>query len=148
MIHTKSRTSKTPFEGKVMPNFRHRIYPRLGHMERFSPNLVHFYALPWILCCLVIRHAFALIPFPCITCIHIRYNYWDSLCQGIIMDSEHLVCLSSVRLFYESYPDTLSWFERIHQSWGDCLILGYVSSLPEEPYTDFAQNRLSDLATL
>ena len=28
------------------------------------------------------------------------------------------------------------------------MIPGYVSSLPEEPYTDLTQNRLSDLATL
>ena len=46
MIHTKSRTSETPFQDGVMPNFRHRIHPRLGHMERFSPDLVHFRVLP------------------------------------------------------------------------------------------------------
>ena len=28
------------------------------------------------------------------------------------------------------------------------MILSYVSSLPKEPYIDFTQNRLSDLATL
>ena len=64
------------------------------------------------------------------------------------MDFEHLVCSSSARLLYESYLDTLNWFERIHQSQGDCLISGYVSSLPKEPYTDLTQNRLSDLAAL
>ena len=64
------------------------------------------------------------------------------------MDSECLVCSSSVRLPCESYLDTLSWSERIHQSQGDCLILGYISSLPEEPYTDRTQNRMFDLATL
>ena len=64
------------------------------------------------------------------------------------MDSERLVCSSSTRLPCESYPNTLSWSERIHQSQGDCLILGYMSSLPEEPYTDCTQNRLFDLVTL
>ena len=64
------------------------------------------------------------------------------------MDSEHLVCSSSARLPFESYSDTLSWSEQIHQSQGDCLSPGYKSSLPKEPYTDLTQNRLSDLATL
>ena len=64
------------------------------------------------------------------------------------MDSEHLVCSSLARLYCESYSDTLSWSKRIHQSQGDCLISSQVSSLPEKPYTDLTQNRLSDLATL
>ena len=64
------------------------------------------------------------------------------------MDSERLVCSSLAKLPCESYPDTLSWSRQIHQSQGDCLILGYISSLPEEPYTDRTQNRMFDLATL
>ena len=64
------------------------------------------------------------------------------------MDSERLVCSSLARLPCESYSDALRWSEQIHHSQGDCLILGYMSSLPEEPYTDFTQNSLSDLATL
>ena len=83
VIHTKSWTSKTPFQGEVMLNFRHGIYSRLGHMERFSLDLIHFCALPWILWCLVIRHAFSILSSSCITCIHIRHerhSYWDSLC--------------------------------------------------------------------
>ena len=64
------------------------------------------------------------------------------------MDSKRLVCSSLARLPCESYPDTLIWFEKIHQSHGDCLIPSYVSSLPEEPYTDLTQNHLSDLTTL
>ena len=134
-----------------MPNFFHRTYPRLRHMKRFSPKLVHFCALPWILCCLVIHHAFSIFSSSCITCIHIRHtrhSYWNSLCQGIFMDSECLVCSSSARLPCESYPNTLRWSEQIHQSQGDCLISSYVSSLPKEPYTDLTQNCLSDLATL
>ena len=64
------------------------------------------------------------------------------------MDFERLVCSSSVRLLYESYPDTLSWSKQIRQSQDDYLIPGYVSSLSEDPYMDLTQNYLSDLATL
>ena len=71
VIHTQSRTSKTPFQGKVMPNFHHETYPKLGHMERFSPDLIHFYALPWILCCLVIHHAFSIFFF----LMHYMHSY-------------------------------------------------------------------------
>ena len=148
ITHTWSRTSKIPFQGKVMLNFHHKIYPRLGYMERFSPDLVHFCALPWILCCLVIRHAFSIISSLCITCTHIRHSYWDSLCQGIFMDFERLVCSSSTRLLCESYPDTLRWSEQILQSQDDCLISSYVSSLSKKPYTNLTQNRLSDLTIL
>ena len=112
VIYTKSRIRKVSFQGEVMLNFRHGIYPRLWHMERFSPDLIHFCATPWILCCLVIRHAFSIIFSLCITCTHIRHerhSYWDSHCQGIFMDSEHLVCSSSAKLPCESYPDTLRW---------------------------------------
>ena len=64
------------------------------------------------------------------------------------MDFERLVCSSSTRLPCESYPDALRWSEQIHHSQGDCLISGYMSSLPEEPYMDLIQNSLSDLAIL
>ena len=64
------------------------------------------------------------------------------------MDFKRPVCSSSAKLPCKSYPDTLRWSEQIHQSQGNYLILGHVSSLPEEPYTDLTQNRLSDLATL
>ena len=64
------------------------------------------------------------------------------------MDSERPVCSSSAKLSCESYPDALTWSEQIHHSQGDCLIPGYGSSLPEEPYTDLTQNSLSDLAIL
>ena len=64
------------------------------------------------------------------------------------MDSERLVCSSSVRLSCESHLDTLSWSEQICQSQGVCLISSYMSSLSEDPYTDLTQNCLFDLATL
>ena len=64
------------------------------------------------------------------------------------MDSKRRVCSSSAVLPCESYLDTLRWSEHIHQSQGDCLTHDYISSLPEEPYTEFIQNDLSDLATL
>ena len=64
------------------------------------------------------------------------------------MDSKRRVCSSSASLLCESYPDALRWSEQIHHSQGDCLISDYMSSLPEEPYTDLTQNSLSDLAIL
>ena len=65
------------------------------------------------------------------------------------MDSiECRICSSSARLPCDSYSSTQSQSEQIHKSQGDCLTLSYVSSLPEEPYTDLTQNCLSDLATL
>ena len=65
------------------------------------------------------------------------------------MDStEFRICSSSAKFSYDSYPSTQSWSEQAHKSQGDCLIRDFVSSLPEEPYTDFTQNGLSDLATL
>ena len=64
------------------------------------------------------------------------------------MDSERLVYSSLARLLCESYSDTQSWFEKIHQSQGNCLTPDHVSLLPEEPYTDFTQHRLFDLAAL
>ena len=65
------------------------------------------------------------------------------------MDSvERHVWLSSAKLPCDSYPNTQSWSEQIHQSQGDCLTVDYVSSLLEEPYTSLTQNYLPDLATL
>ena len=58
------------------------------------------------------------------------------------------VCSSSARLSCDLYPSTQSWSKQIHKNQGDCLTTDYVSSLPEEPYTDFTQNHLSDLAIL
>ena len=58
------------------------------------------------------------------------------------------ICSSSARCPCDSYSSTQSWSEQVHKSQGDCLTRGYVSSLPEEPYMDFTQNRLSDLATM
>ena len=65
------------------------------------------------------------------------------------MDStEYRICSSSVRLPCGSYPSTQSWSEQAYKSQGDCLIRDFVSSLPEEPYANFTQNGLPDLATL
>ena len=58
------------------------------------------------------------------------------------------VCSSSDRLPCDSYLSTQSWSKQIHKSQGDCLTTDYVLSLPEEPYTNFTQNHLSDLVTL
>ena len=48
----------------------------------------------------------------------------------------------------DSYPSTQNWLEQVDKSQGDCLARDYVSTLPEEPYTDFTQSGLSDLTTL
>ena len=65
------------------------------------------------------------------------------------MDStKYHICSSSVRLPCGSYFSTQSWSKQVHKSQGDCLAKDYASSLPEEPYTDFSQNCLSDLDTL
>ena len=65
------------------------------------------------------------------------------------MDStKYRICSSSVRLPCGSYPSTQSWSKQAHKSQGDCLIRDFVSSLPEESYTNFTQNGLFDLATL
>ena len=58
------------------------------------------------------------------------------------------ICSSSTKFSYDSYPSTQSWSEQAHKSQGDCLVRDIMSSLPEEPYTDFTQNCISDLATL
>ena len=64
------------------------------------------------------------------------------------MDSKRQICSSSANLHCESYPDALRWSEQTHHSQGDCLIPGYMPSLPEEPYTNLTQNNLSDMAIL
>ena len=65
------------------------------------------------------------------------------------MDStECHICSSSVKLPCGSYLSTQSWSKQVYKSQGDCLARDFVSSLPREPYTDFTQGCLSDLATL
>ena len=65
------------------------------------------------------------------------------------MDStECRICSSSARVLCNSYPSTQGWSEQTHKSQGDCLAKGCVSSLPEEPFTDFTQSCLFDLGTL
>ena len=65
------------------------------------------------------------------------------------MDStECRICPSSARVLCDSYSSTQGWSEQIHKSQGDCLARDYVSSLPEEPYTNFTQSCLFDLTTL
>ena len=64
------------------------------------------------------------------------------------MDSKRQICSSSANLHCESYSDALRWSEQTHHTQGDCLIPGYMPSLPEEPYTNLTQNNLSDMAIL
>ena len=65
------------------------------------------------------------------------------------MDStECRICSSSIRLPCGSYLSTQSWSKQVHKSQGKCLARDFESSLLEEPYTDFTQSCLSDLATL
>ena len=65
------------------------------------------------------------------------------------MDStEHRVCSSS-RLFpCETYPEVQDWSEKAYQSGVDCLMEGYIPSLPEESYVNLTQNNVFDLTTI
>ena len=65
------------------------------------------------------------------------------------MDSiEHRVCFSSMLFPCETYLEVQAWSEQAYQSEGDCLMEGYIPSLPEEPYVNFTQNNVSDLTTI
>ena len=103
--------------------------------------------MPWsfvniILYCIQLIHT-------CISWVFLGIVCWDNLFQRFIMDStKYRICSSSVRLPCGSYPSTQSWSKQAHKSQGDCLIRDFVLSLPEEPYTNFTQNGLFDLATL
>ena len=59
-----------------------------------------------------------------------------------------LVCSSSARLPYQKALKVQAWSEDIQRAKGNCLMDGYVSSLPEEVYVDLTQNKLTELADL
>ena len=59
-----------------------------------------------------------------------------------------LVCSSSARLLYQEALRIQAWLEDIQRVEGNCLIDGYVSSLPKEVHVDLVQNKLIELAGL
>ena len=59
-----------------------------------------------------------------------------------------LVCSSSVRLPYQETIEVREWSENIQRVEGNCLMDGYVSSLPEEVHVNLEQNKLTELANL
>ena len=59
-----------------------------------------------------------------------------------------LVCSSSARLLYQEALKVQVWSEDIQRAKGNCLIDGYVSSLPERIHMDLSQNKLTELAGL
>ena len=59
-----------------------------------------------------------------------------------------LVCSSSARLPYQEALKVQAWSEDIQRAKRNCLMDGYVSSLPEKMHVDLAQNKLIELASL
>ena len=58
------------------------------------------------------------------------------------------MCSLSARLSYQEALKVQTWSEDIQKAKGNCLIDGYVSSLPEEVHVDLSQNKLTELAGL
>ena len=59
-----------------------------------------------------------------------------------------LVCSSSARLPYKEAIEVREWSENIQRAEGNCLMDGYVSSLPEEVHVNLEQNKMAELASL
>ena len=59
-----------------------------------------------------------------------------------------LVCSSSARSPYREAVEVQAWSEEVQRIEGNCLVDGYVSSLPEEVHVDRAQNKLTELVGL
>ena len=59
-----------------------------------------------------------------------------------------LVCSSSTRLPYQEALKVQEWSEDVQRAEGNCLMDGYMSSLPKEVYVDLEQNKLTELAGL
>ena len=52
--------------------------------------------------------------------------------------SKKLVCSSSTRLPYQEVVEVQAWSKKVQRVEGNCLVDGYVLSLPEEVYVDLA----------
>ena len=59
-----------------------------------------------------------------------------------------LVCSSSARLPYQKALKVQEWLKDTQRAEGNCLMDGYVSSLPEEVHVNLEQNKLTELASL
>ena len=62
--------------------------------------------------------------------------------------SRKLVCLSLVRLPYQETLKVQAWSKEVQRIEGNCLVDGYVSSLPKEVHVDLVQNKLTKLTGL
>ena len=62
--------------------------------------------------------------------------------------SKKLVCSSSARLPYQEPLEVQAWSKDMQKVEGNCLVDGYMSSLPEKVHIDLAHNRLIELAGL
>ena len=61
---------------------------------------------------------------------------------------KQLVCSSLARLPYQEVLKVQAWSKEVQRIEGNCLIDGYVFSLPEEVHVDLSQNKLTELADL
>ena len=59
-----------------------------------------------------------------------------------------LVCSSSARLPYQEALKVQAWSEDIQRMEENCLIDGYLFSLPKKVHVDFSQNKLTELVGL
>ena len=62
--------------------------------------------------------------------------------------SKKLVCSSSARLPYQEALEVQAWLEDVQRVEGNCLVDGYVSSLPKKVHIDLAQNKSTELTGL
>ena len=75
--------------------------------------------------------------------------FQDIFNKEIFMESsKKLVYSSSTRLSYQEALEVQAWLEEVQRIEGNCLIDGYVSSLPKEVHVDLTQNKLTKLVGL
>ena len=88
------------------------------------------------------------------TCMHIGHtikviSFRDIFTKEIFMESsKKLVCSLFARLAYQEAFEVQTWSKNVQRIEGDCLMDGYLSTLPEEVYIDLTQNKLTELAGL
>ena len=87
------------------------------------------------------------------TYMHIGYTEGNFISRyfnkEIFMEySKKLVCSSLARLSYQEALEVQAWSEEVQRIEGNCLVDGYVSSLPKEMHVDLVQNKLIELASL
>ena len=82
--------------------------------------------------------------------LHVSQFHFEisSTKKFFIESSKKLVCLSLTRLPYYKALEVQACSEDMQGVEGNCLVDGYVSSLPEEVHVDLTQNKLTELAGL